>query len=147
MQRLEGRWMGIDFGLARVGVALSDPMGILASGFETISWDGHDVDAVRGQLADIAVQQKVRGIVLGFPNRTDGGESSLSNLVHELASFLEQTVGVPVLLRDERYTTVIARRKLKERGLSEKQMRSVLDQTAAQILLQEYLDHLRKTDY
>lgn len=147
MQRLEGRWMGIDFGLARVGVALSDPMGILASGFETISWDGHDVDAVRGQLADIAVQQKVRGIVLGFPNRTDGRESSLSNLVHELASFLEQTVGVPVLLRDERYTTVIARRKLKERGLSEKQMRSVLDQTAAQILLQEYLDHLRKTDY
>lgn len=136
--------MGIDFGLARIGVAVSDPLGILAVGLETIRWNGRDTVAVLERLICLVRQQAVRGIVLGYPQRTDGRQASLTGTVRELAAELEQKTGVPVLLRDERYTTVIARRKLQESGVRAKKQKPVIDQVAAEIILQEHLESRRK---
>lgn len=139
-----GKWMGIDFGLARIGVAISDPLGILASGLETIRWNGRDTDVILARLVFLASQQNVQGIVLGYPGRTDGRQASLTGMVNDLAASLEQQAGVPVLLRDERYTTVMARRRLQESGVRANRQRPVIDQVAAEIILQEHLESRRK---
>lgn len=139
-----GKWMGIDFGLARIGVAVSDPLGILANGLETIRWNGRDTDAIMERLVFLVKQQNVQGIVLGYPSRTDGKQASLTETVRELAAGLEQKTCVPVLLRDERYTTVMARRKLQESGVKARRQRPVIDQVAAEIILQEHLESRRK---
>lgn len=136
--------MGIDFGLARIGVAVSDPLGILAAGLETIRWNGRDTATVMERLVCLARQQNIRGIVLGYPQRTDGRQASLTGMVRELAAGLEQKTGVPVLLRDERFTTVIARRKLQESGVRSRKQKPVIDQVAAEIILQEHLESRRK---
>ncbi|MDW7655543.1 MAG: Holliday junction resolvase RuvX [Bacillota bacterium] len=139
-----GKWMGVDFGLARIGVAVSDPLGILANGLETIRWNGRDADSIKERLVYLVKQQNVQGIVMGYPSRTDGKQASLTGMVRDLAAELEQVTGVPVLLRDERFTTVMARRKLQESGVKAKRQKPVIDQVAAEIILQEYLESRRK---
>lgn len=139
--------MGIDFGLVRVGVAVSDPLGILARGLETIYWNGQDTDQLYNRLIRLIHVEQVRGIIMGMPRRTDGKESDLSGHIRDLAEILKKETGIPVLLRDERYTTVIASRMLRERGLRSHEQKGILDQAAASILLQEYLDHCRKQDF
>ena len=96
------------------------------------------------RLVFLVKQQNVQGIVLGYPSRTDGKQASLTETVRELAAGLEQKTCVPVLLRDERYTTVMARRKLQESGVKARRQRPVIDQVAAEIILQEHLESRRK---
>ncbi len=135
-----GRVMAIDFGTRRIGVALSDPLGIMAQGYETISWNGQDSEYALNRLAEIVKEKEVTTIVLGKPSRTDGSISESEEKAVLFGSDLEAKVGIKPVFRDERFTTVIASQFLRQTGVSGKNKKKVVDQVAAEIILQEYLD-------
>ncbi|MBR2749836.1 MAG: Holliday junction resolvase RuvX [Clostridiales bacterium] len=132
--------MAIDFGTRRIGVALSDPLGIMAQGFETISWNGQDSEYALTRLSQIVEEKQVTTIVLGKPSRTDGTVSESEEKAVAFGAELSQRVGIEPVFRDERFTTVIASQYLRTTGVSGKNKKKVVDQVAAEIILQEYLD-------
>ena len=140
------KWMGIDYGDARIGIAVSDPMGILARGMETILWNGRDMDWALDRICTIAREQQITGIVIGMPRRTDGKPGPSEEKARNLAAELAQRTGIETVLRDERYTTVLASRIMREAGIRSNRRNAVIDQIAAEIILQEYLESRRKSD-
>ncbi len=134
------RVMAIDFGMRRIGVAVSDPLRIMASGLETINWNGVDSDYAIDRLAQIVKEMEISEIVLGRPSRTDGTVSESEEKAVLFGQLLEEKVGIKPVFRDERYTTVIASQFLRSTGVSGKNKKKVVDQVAAEIILQEYLD-------
>lgn len=140
---MTGRSLGIDFGLARVGVAMSDPMGILASAVETLNWNGEDAAWIKARLLEICEKNKVVRIVMGLPKRTDGKESATEQMARAFGTELAELTALPVIFQDERYTTVLASRVLRTSAVKAKNKRGVIDQVAAEIILQAYLDAQR----
>lgn len=134
------RVMAIDFGMRRIGVAVSDPLRIMAQGLETINWNGIDSEYAIDRLAEIVKEKEISEIVLGKPSRTDGSVSESEEKAVLFGKLLEEKVGIRPILRDERYTTVIASQFLRQTGVSGKNKKKVVDQVAAEIILQEYLD-------
>jgi len=132
--------MAIDFGTRRIGVALSDPLGIMAQGLETISWNGQDSEYALNRLSEIVSEKQVTTIVLGKPSRTDGTVSESEEKAVAFGQALKEKVGIEPVFRDERFTTVIASQYLRTTGVSGKDRKKVVDQVAAEIILQEYLD-------
>ena len=138
-----GRVMGIDFGYARIGIALSDPLRMLASGLETLRWDGKDLTWVLERLDELIAEHAVQELVVGVPTRTDGKAGGSSELgADAFADQLAERTGLNVRRVDERFTTVIADRHLRQAG-SKKKKRDVIDQVAAEVILQDYLDRNR----
>ena len=137
------RVMGVDYGSRRVGIALSDVLGMTASGYETISWNGEDDEFLLNRMAQIVRDKGVSEIVFGLPRRTDGEESSSLSGARKCAEALGNEVGISPVYLDERYTTVIASRYLRETGASREKKKQVLDQVAAEIILREYLEQRR----
>lgn len=131
--------MAIDYGLARIGVAISDPLRITARGLETINWNGRDMAWAQDRICELASEYEIVELVMGLPRRTDGQPSSSETGARQLAADLEARLGLTVLFRDERYTTVLASRVLNEVGYK-KNKRQVIDQLAAEIILQDYLN-------
>lgn len=144
MTDLVERWMGIDYGEVRVGVAVSDPLGFTARGIETIRWNGKDLNKVITRLLDLIGQYDVKGIVVGVPRRTDGKAGASEDKARELAAELERASGIGIVLRDERYTTVLASRVMRETGVERDRRKNIVDQIAAEIILQEYMETRRK---
>jgi len=140
-----GKWIGIDYGDARIGIAVSDPMGILARGLETIRWNGRDIAWALDRICTIVRDQHAVGIVIGIPRRTDGKPGSSEDKARNLASELQSRTGIEPVLRDERYTTVLASRIMREAGIRSDRRSTVIDQIAAEIILQEYLESRRKS--
>ena len=140
---MTGRSLGIDFGLARVGVAMSDPMGILASAVETLNWNGEDAAWIKARLLEICEKNKVVRIVMGLPKRTDGKESATEQMARAFGTELAELTALPVIFQDERYTTALASRVLRTSAVKAKNKRGVIDQVAAEIILQAYLDAQR----
>jgi putative holliday junction resolvase len=138
-----GKWLGIDYGDVRIGVAVSDALGIIARGLETIRWNGRDLDWAIGRLETLAREQYVCGLVVGIPRRTDGKVGDSERKARNLAAVLGERTGLPVVLLDERYTTVLATRLMRESGRQASRSRGVIDQVAAQVILQEYLESRR----
>ncbi|NCC47773.1 MAG: Holliday junction resolvase RuvX [Clostridia bacterium] len=143
MTKNKQRWLGIDFGSRRIGVAISDPLGFLARRLETISWNGRDMDWTIARLAELVRSEQITGVVVGLPRRTDGrtGESEL--LARAFAQALQDATGLVPVLRDERYTTVLAGRIMRETKVASADRKKVVDQIAAEIILQDYLDSRR----
>ncbi len=131
--------MAIDYGLARIGVAISDPLRITARGLETINWNGRDMAWAQDRICELASEYEIVELVMGLPRRTDGQPSSSETGARQLAADLEARLGLTVLFLDERYTTVLASRVLNEVGYK-KNKRQVIDQLAAEIILQDYLN-------
>jgi putative holliday junction resolvase len=139
-----GRRLGVDFGEVRVGVALSDPSGILATPLVTLKRDrsrGTDLDA----LAALVAEHEVVEVVVGLPRTLAGRQGSAAQAATEYADALADRLGaaVPVQLTDERLTTVSAARVLAERGVRGRKQRAVVDQAAAVEILQSWLDARR----
>ncbi|HOO62149.1 MAG TPA: Holliday junction resolvase RuvX [Bacillota bacterium] len=134
------RVMGIDFGTRRIGIALSDPLRMLAQGFETISWNGEDDAFALHRIAEIVKEKTVDTIVMGRPKRTDGTESESERKANAFGRKIEEAVGIKPEFRDERYTTVIASQYLRQTGFDGRKKKNVIDQVAAEIILREYLD-------
>jgi putative Holliday junction resolvase len=131
------RVLGIDPGEARVGVALSDDLGMLAHPLETIDASRHDPCE---RIAELAAQRQARAIIVGVPRNMDGSFGPAAEKARALIERLRQQVACQVIPWDERLTTVSAQRALRNAGRKAKDQRSVIDQVAAQILLQSWID-------
>lgn len=138
------RWLGIDYGEIRIGVAISDPLGLTARGLETIRWNGQNWTWAIQRIAELARQYAITGIVIGIPRRTDGRPGPSEEKARLLAGELAAATGLAPVLQDERYTTVLANRILQETGVRGGRRKAVIDQVAAEIILQEYLESRRK---
>ncbi|WP_127503174.1 Holliday junction resolvase RuvX [Actinoplanes solisilvae] len=144
-----GRRLGVDVGKVRVGVAISDPDGILATPLVTVARDmGAADDAVPGDIAELVRlvgEHEVVQIVVGLPVRLNGAEGPAAIDIRAYVARLTAAIGaVPVVLTDERMSTVVATRRLAERGVRGKRQRAVVDQAAAVEILQSWLDAQRR---
>lgn len=130
--------LGIDHGDARIGIAATDPLGILAHPVETI--DVRKTDAVE-RIAVLAAQRSVRTLVLGLPVRIDGTEGTAAKKVRTFGTKVaERLPGVPLVYVDEAYTTMDAAAKLREAGRNAKQQKGVIDQAAAVAILEAWME-------
>ena len=140
---MTGVWLGVDVGTVRVGVARSDPGGILASPLVTLARDAHNGSDL-AELAALVAEHGAVGVVVGLPVTLRGREGASAQMAREYALELAERVApVPVEQVDERLTTVSAQRKLRESGVRERAGRAVVDQAAAVELLQHWLDARR----
>ena len=138
----KGRVMGIDFGTRHIGLALSDESRILARGFETVNWNGEDPEWALNRICEIIKEMEVNAIVIGRPARTDGTRSETEEKAEVFGAKLKEACGIEPVYKDERFTTVIASRYLHDCNIKAKKQKKVIDQVAAEIILQEYLDML-----
>jgi putative Holliday junction resolvase len=136
----DGIWFGVDVGTVRVGVARSDPRGVLAVPVATLTRDRRratDLD----QLVALVAEYEAAGIVVGLPRTLADREGSSAQLARDYGAQLAARVApVPVAYVDERLTTVSAQRKLQQGGVRGREGRAVIDQMAAVELLQHWLD-------
>ncbi|WP_224390110.1 Holliday junction resolvase RuvX [Pseudonocardia sp. ICBG1293] len=142
MTPTRGRRLGIDVGAVRVGVAMCDPDGILATPVETVPRDAENGADVR-RIAELVAEHDVVGVVLGLPRNLRGEDGPAAVAAREFAAALEAGLDVPVELTDERMTTVVATRQLAGRGVRGRRQRAVIDQQAAVAILQGWLDTTR----
>jgi putative Holliday junction resolvase len=144
-QRVPGvRALGVDLGSKRVGIAVSDTSGTIASALTTVHRSKsrrHD----HGEIAKLVKLEECSVVVVGLPLSLDGTHGPAARAAVKEAKQMEQTVGVPVEMYDERFTTVTAERHMMEVGLDAKQRRKVVDKAAAAVILQAWLEHRRNT--
>ncbi len=138
------RYLAIDYGTVRTGIAISDPLGILASGLTTLATKHKSLAEVADMIAVLVREHQITDILLGLPKRTDGKVGDKEVLVRELEKELLRATGIVPILFDERYTTVIAQRIMRENNVKTHKRKAIVDQIAAEILLQDYLDAQRK---
>lgn len=137
---MTGVWIGVDVGTVRVGVARSDPGGILATPVSTLRRD-HNGRTDLTQLAELVRESGAVGVVVGMPRTLRDREGQSAAMAREYAEALTALIApVPVRLVDERLTTVSAQRKLRQGGVRGRAQRDVIDQVAAVELLQHWLD-------
>lgn len=135
------RYMGIDPGMKRVGLALGDDESGFASPHKTL--ERKDDPSLLRALIEEARAAEVECVVLGLPVRMNGQEGPEAKRARGLARALEERGKLQVVLWDERLTTVAAERQLRDSGLRGEKKRSLIDQAAATVLLQSYLDARR----
>jgi len=133
------RRLALDVGEKRIGVALSDPSGILASPHRIIDCAGTEADVAT--VLAIAADREVGEIVVGLPVSLDGQEHGQAAKIREFAAALEARSPLPLVFQDERYSTVTASNLRREGGKRRGKQRQHLDDAAAAVILQEYLDH------
>ena len=129
--------LGIDLGDARVGVAVSDDLGMLAHPLETISTQSTNV--VKRVLA-LAGERTVETIIVGMPRNMNGSHGPAADKAKAFIEELRRETTLPIVAWDERLSTVSAQRALQEAGRNTRKQKSVIDQVAAQIILQSWLD-------
>lgn len=133
------RALGIDFGTVRIGVATSDPGRVIASPFDVIT-RGQDHAADHAAIARVVDAEDVAVVVVGLPRSMSGKDGAAAKLVRGEADELRAALTVPVVLWDERLSTVSANRALIEGGVRRKQRKGSVDKVAAAVILQSWLD-------
>lgn len=133
------RILGVDFGRARIGIAVSDELGLLAHPVETIP--ARENPAKR--IDEIVREKNVERVVIGLPRHMNGSMGEAAGDVLAFAEKLRKLLPCEVLVWDERLTTIAANRALREGGQKTRNSRSFVDQVAAQMILQGYLDGLQ----
>lgn len=132
-----GRILAIDYGARRMGLAVSDPLGITAQGLETLERKNKRTDFAR--LESVLREYEVREIVLGLPLRMSGETGAQSLKVAEFAESLRRRFQLPVHLWDERLTSAEANRLLREAEVSSRKRAQAVDRMAAVLILQSFL--------
>jgi len=133
------RILGLDLGEKNIGVAVSDQLGWTAQGLESIRSKGK-VEADLDRIASVVQEYEVEKIIIGLPRNMDGSYGPQARKALKFAELIKNRLGLPVETWDERLSTVAAQRLLIEADVSRKKRRSVVDQMAASIILQGYLD-------
>jgi len=133
-----GRILALDLGKRRIGLAVSDELGITAQGLETLERTSTREDLAR--LAKLAQARNVTLIVVGNPLHMSGDEGRGTRYARDFAARLQEATSIPVQLWDERLTTVQAQRVLRESGASIEKRAKAVDRLAAVILLESFLD-------
>ncbi len=132
------RILGLDVGSKRIGLAISDPLGITAQGLETLRRQNKRLDFA--QLEQVIREHRVTEIVIGLPLRMTGGEGIQAERMQAFAEEVRHRFRLPVHLWDERLTSAQANRLLRETDMSIKRRGEVVDQMAAVLILQSWMD-------
>lgn len=135
------RALGLDLGTRRIGVALSTSDGTLATPYEVVQRSG-DVGRDHRRICELAREAEAVIIVIGLPLHLDGRESEGAKAARREAAEIAELCGLPVETYDERLTTVTAQRSMADMSLTPRNRKRVVDQLAATIMLQAWLDHL-----
>ena len=138
------RALGIDLGSKRIGIAVSDTSGTIASALTTVHRSKsrrHD----HAEIAKLVTVEECEVVVVGLPLSLDGSHGPAAKAATKETQQMASVVGVPIEMYDERFTTVTAERHMLEAGLDAKQRRQVVDKAAAAVMLQAWLEHRRNT--
>ena len=130
------RILGLDYGEKHIGIAISDALDILASSLLTLENKGKDF--VSKEIKRICKEKDISKIVIGLPVSLSGKEEIQAKKVKEFTEFLKKEINIPIVFEDERLTSVMADRFLKEAKIKERKKKE--HELAAQIILQDYLD-------
>lgn len=137
------RILGLDYGSKTVGVAVSDPLGFTAQGVEIIRRKSENkMRQTLARIEELIAQYQVEEIVLGLPKNMNNTLGDRAEKSLELKETLERRTGLPVVMWDERLTTVYANRVLMETGVRRENRKEHVDEIAAVFILQGYLDYL-----
>lgn len=138
------RVMSLDLGTKTIGLAVTDALGITAQGLPTLERRGlrRDLEALVERVADYSVNR----FVIGLPLNMDGSEGPRAEMTRKFGTALEDTTKLPVIYWDERLTTVAAQRSLLEADVSRRKRKEVIDQVAAMLILQGWMDSQPRTD-
>ena len=139
-----GRILALDLGEVRIGVALSDPLGIIALPHSVIAASSLERDAAA--VRDLVAETETVRIVVGLPLDLEGKPGPQAHKVLAFVERLRAAVDVEVVTQDERYSTAAAERVLRQAGVKRKKRKKVVDKVAAQHILQTYLDRQTKDD-
>jgi len=132
--------LGVDWGASRIGLAVSDDTGTLASPYKVVDNDDRAVTAIVNAASVTGAEE----IVVGYPLTLTGEEGPAAERVHAFAEELQRRVAVPIKLVDERFTTKAAEEKLRAAGASPHKIKKTADAAAAALILQTYLDVTKK---
>lgn len=127
--------MGVDFGTTRVGLAISDPLGLTARPLSVVPRS-----VVLDEVVNLVKEQDIGTIVVGLPTGLSGGEGVSATEARKLAEEIRTVTGVDVVMVDERFTSRLAEVALLESGMKRRKRRETVDKVAAAIILQDYLD-------
>lgn len=130
--------MAVDYGDARTGIAISDPLGMMA-GFTTVI-HAYTAEKTARAVGDLVKEHRVEKLVMGFPKNMDGSEGPRAEKYREFAALLEQVTEREVVLWDERRTTVDAHRILSQNNVRGKKRKETVDAVAAALILEGYLN-------
>ena len=141
------RIMGLDYGSKTVGVAISDPLGITAQGIETIHRKAENkLRQTLARIEELVKEYEVDKLVLGFPKHMNNTIGDRAEKSLELKAMLERRTGLPVIMWDERLTTLEAERTLIESKVRREDRKKYVDKIAAVFILQGYLDANTQTE-
>ncbi len=133
------RIMSIDYGTVRIGLALSDPLQIIANPFKVIQNSGEEVFS---EINSIIKSEKVGKIIVGLPVNLEGKDTKKTTEVRDFFEKLKNRISIPIIYWDESYSSAEAEEMLKKMGKSIKESRKVVDKFAASIILKSYLDSI-----
>jgi putative Holliday junction resolvase len=134
-----GRILSIDYGKKRTGIAVTDPLKIIATGLCTV-----ETPKLMGFLKEYFLKEQVEEVIIGMPTNLDDSATDATPLVrHFIKAFQKHVLGIPIKEVDERYSSKTASRAMIDMGLKKKQRqnKALVDEIAATIMLQEYMEH------
>ena len=134
------RYLGIDLGSKTVGIAMSDPTRTIASTFKTIFFSNEDYKSTIDEIKQIVNDYDIKKIIIGLPKNMNNTLGERAIITTEYKKLLEENIKVPVVMFDERLTSVISNQVLIEADLSRKKRKKKVDSVAAQVILQDYLN-------
>lgn len=134
-----GRALGVDLGAVRIGLALSDPSGILATPFMTLERSSDDNETI-DRILEVAAAEDVRSLVIGIPKSLSASNHIAEERTRLFVETLHGKTKLPIFEVDERFTTVLAVKQLRETGHDSRSMKSKIDAIAAAQILQSFLD-------
>ena len=141
MDITHGKYLGVDYGDKRTGLAECDISGLIAGGIGTISEGGMRKTAVK--VAEEAEKRSCKKIIIGLPKNMDGSEGPRADVIKAFGALLGELTAIPIDYYDERMTTMVAYRFLGETGTYGKKRKDTVDTLSAQIILQNYIDRER----
>ena len=141
MDVTHGKYLGVDYGDKRTGLAECDISGLIAGGIGTISEGGMRKTAQR--VAEEAEKRSCKKIIIGLPKNMDGSEGPRADVIKAFGALLTEFTKIPIDYYDERMTTMVAYRFLGETGTYGKKRKDTVDTLSAQIILQNYIDRER----
>ncbi|MDH4069577.1 MAG: Holliday junction resolvase RuvX [Ignavibacteria bacterium] len=133
-----GRVLGIDYGSVRIGLAISDPMRIIAGGAGVVPNDRNAIDVIIRMISE----REVTAVVVGMPYRADGSRGTIAGEIERFIGQLRERLSLPVETWDEGYTSIRAKETFRQGGMKRKERREKanVDEMAARLLLQDYLE-------
>ena len=141
MDITHGKYLGVDYGDKRTGLAECDISGLIAGGIGTISEGGMRKTAIK--VAEEAEKRSCKKIIIGLPKNMDGSEGPRADVIKAFGALLGELTAIPIDYYDERMTTMVAYRFLGETGTYGKKRKDTVDTLSAQIILQNYIDRER----